>query len=167
MEEMRIEEKEENVNFQPEAAAAASQLQPPFASQHLGGTSIGSQSQLASLPYQQQAGNSSESRILHYLGSQDSLGQGGGSQAEIGHTSCSSRDGGSEQALARREGIRKRSKSLKCNKVNLYPLFNTLIIVTDTNISHTSKKQRNWWSLIFSPEKFAKKVRESGRHALK
>ena len=114
MEEMRIEEREQKVNCQ-----AAGQLQPPFANQHLGGTSNGSQQQLASLasPYQQ-PGKSSDSRILHYLGSQDSLGQGsGGSQAETG------RDG-DQAALARREGIKKRSKSLKCNKVkNLIPLL--------------------------------------------
>ena len=120
MEEMRIGEREENVNCQP---AAGGQQQPPFANQHLGGTPIDGgqqqQQQLASLagggfPYHQQAGNSSESRNLHYPGSQDSLGQG--SQAEIG------RDG-EQAALARREGIKKRSKSLKCNKVNLFPLL--------------------------------------------
>ena len=118
MEEMRIGEREENVNCQQ---AAGGQQQPSFANQHLGGTPIDGgqqQQQLASLagggfPYQQ-AGNSSESRNLHYPGSQDNLGQG--SQAEIG------RDG-EQAALARREGIKKRSKSLKCNKVNLFPLL--------------------------------------------
>merc|ERR550532_2349484 len=112
MEEMRIGEREEYFNCQQ---AAGGQQQPPFANQHLGGTPIDGgqqQQQLTSLagggfPYHQQAGNSSESRNLHYPGSQDSLGQG--SQAEIG------RDG-EQAALARREGIKKRSKSLKCNK---------------------------------------------------
>ena len=113
MEEMRIGEKEEMVSVN--CHRAAGQMQS------LGGTSIGSQQQMAvgGFPYQQQPGSSSENRILHYLGSQVSLGQGGGgSQADLGRDG-----GGGEQALARREGIKKRSKSLKCNKVNLFPLL--------------------------------------------
>ena len=114
LDEMRIGEKEKNCQ----------QLHS-----HLDGSQ--EQQQIESLAA---GGFSSESTILHHVGSQGSLGQGaGGSQAEW--PSCSSRDGfkggeqhrdGGEQqqqALAR---SKIRSKSLKCNKVNSSSLTTNL-----------------------------------------
>ena len=122
LDEMRIGEKEEKRKCQPgerekgkereerSPPAGGQLLQSPFASkQHLGGSA----QQLANAAVG--GFNSSKGSILNYLSSQeDSVGQG----CEVAQINSSGRDGGEEAGLARREGIKKRSKSLKCNKVN-------------------------------------------------
>ena len=128
MEEMRIGEKSSEEKL-PQAASsqAAGQLGSPFLSQHLDGShphlAVKHPESLAVGSFPHQPGNSAESSNQYQLGSKDSLGQGGeGTQAEITHTSwtsCASRDG-EEQALSRMEGMKIRSKSLKCTKVNFF-----------------------------------------------
>ena len=122
---MRIREKEEKRNCQPTEREREEKIKP---GEREKGKDKGEKNQLLQSPFgsEQQLGgsqqhlfegfDSSKSSILHHLGSQeeDSIGQGG----EIAQSRHGG-EGGEEAGLSRREGIKKRSKSLKCNKVNL------------------------------------------------